>query len=124
MSASSVLPAAAEEPVVQPVLTTACLLLSPAVEATIRFTYVEKYPDEPPLWEIHSQENLEDRDAEDILTLLQQQVGPRDPLVLSCFSFSPEAPAPCWERSSLRAAREKIGLVKTRLFTFELCLDM
>ncbi|TWW79953.1 RWD domain-containing protein 1 DRG family-regulatory protein 2 IH1 [Takifugu flavidus] len=44
------------------------------VEATIKFTYVEKYPDEPPLWEIHSQENLEDRDAEDILTLLQQQV--------------------------------------------------
>eukprot|EP00066_Takifugu_rubripes_P003299 XP_003965773.1 PREDICTED: RWD domain-containing protein 1 [Takifugu rubripes] len=44
------------------------------VEATIKFTYVEKYPDEPPLWEIHSQENLEDRDAEDILTLMQQQV--------------------------------------------------
>lgn len=46
------------------------------MEATIKFTYVEKYPDEPPLWEIHSQENLEDSDAEDILTLLQQQVGP------------------------------------------------
>ncbi|CAG02777.1 unnamed protein product [Tetraodon nigroviridis] len=44
------------------------------VEATIKFTYVEKYPDEPPLWEIHSQENLEERDAQDILTLLQQQV--------------------------------------------------
>lgn len=44
------------------------------VEATIKFTYVEKYPDEPPLWEIHSQENLEDSDAEDILALLQQQV--------------------------------------------------
>lgn len=43
------------------------------VEATLKFTYVEKYPDEPPLWEIHSQENLEDNDAEDILTLLQQQ---------------------------------------------------
>ncbi|XP_031724411.1 RWD domain-containing protein 1 [Anarrhichthys ocellatus] len=43
------------------------------VEATLKFTYVEKYPDEPPLWEIHSQENLEDDDAEDILTLLQQQ---------------------------------------------------
>ncbi|TMS11414.1 RWD domain-containing protein 1 [Larimichthys crocea] len=43
------------------------------VDATIKFTYVEKYPDEPPLWEIHSQENLEDRDVEDILTLLQQQ---------------------------------------------------
>lgn len=48
------------------------------MEATIKFTYVEKYPDEPPLWEIHSQENLEDRDAEDILTLLQQQVGPQE----------------------------------------------
>ncbi|XP_070822264.1 RWD domain-containing protein 1 [Chaetodon trifascialis] len=43
------------------------------VEATFKFTYVEKYPDEPPLWEIHSQENLEDSDVEDILTLLQQQ---------------------------------------------------
>ncbi|XP_044062481.1 RWD domain-containing protein 1 isoform X2 [Siniperca chuatsi] len=43
------------------------------VEATLKFTYVEKYPDEPPLWEIHSQENLEDSDVEDILTLLQQQ---------------------------------------------------
>ncbi|XP_026150168.1 RWD domain-containing protein 1 isoform X2 [Mastacembelus armatus] len=43
------------------------------VEATLKFTYVKKYPDEPPLWEIHSQENLEDSDVEDILTLLQQQ---------------------------------------------------
>ncbi|XP_034730870.1 RWD domain-containing protein 1 isoform X2 [Etheostoma cragini] len=43
------------------------------VEATLKFTYVEKYPDVAPLWEIHSQENLEDSDAEDILTLLQQQ---------------------------------------------------
>jgi len=43
------------------------------VEATLKFTYVEKYPDEPPLWEIDSQENLEDSDAEDILTFLQQQ---------------------------------------------------
>ncbi|XP_037639624.1 RWD domain-containing protein 1 [Sebastes umbrosus] len=42
-------------------------------EATLKFTYVEKYPDEPPLWEIHSQENLEDNDVEDVLTLLQQQ---------------------------------------------------
>lgn len=56
-------------------------LLCTAVEATIKFTYVEKYPDEPPLWEIHSQENLEDSDAEDILTLLQQQVGPHDHVV-------------------------------------------
>ncbi|XP_061738285.1 RWD domain-containing protein 1 isoform X2 [Nerophis ophidion] len=43
------------------------------VEATLKFTYVEKYPDEPPLWEVHSQENLENNDVEDILTLLQQQ---------------------------------------------------
>lgn len=59
-------------------MTGALCVLLPAVEATIRFTYVEKYPDEPPLWEIHAQENLEDRDAEDILALLQQQVGPQD----------------------------------------------
>ncbi|XP_047213372.1 RWD domain-containing protein 1 [Girardinichthys multiradiatus] len=43
------------------------------VEATLKFTYVAKYPDEPPLWEIYSQENLEDGDMEDILTLLNQQ---------------------------------------------------
>ncbi|KAK7885894.1 hypothetical protein WMY93_025515 [Mugilogobius chulae] len=43
------------------------------VETTLKFTYVEKYPDEPPLWEIQSQENLEDGDVEEILTLLQQQ---------------------------------------------------
>ncbi|XP_012680049.1 RWD domain-containing protein 1 [Clupea harengus] len=43
------------------------------VEVTLKFTYVEKYPDEPPLWEIHAQENLEDPDAEDVLKLLQQQ---------------------------------------------------
>ncbi|CAM4702254.1 hypothetical protein PO909_009566 [Leuciscus waleckii] len=43
------------------------------VEATLKFTYLEKYPDEPPLWEIFSSENLEDSDAEGILTLLKQQ---------------------------------------------------
>lgn len=43
------------------------------VEVTLKFTYVENYPDEPPLWEIFSQENLEDSDTEDILTLLKQQ---------------------------------------------------
>ncbi|XP_034029639.1 RWD domain-containing protein 1 [Thalassophryne amazonica] len=43
------------------------------VEATLKFTYVERYPDEPPLWEISSQENLEDADKEDVLFLLQQQ---------------------------------------------------
>lgn len=43
------------------------------VEATFKFTYVEKYPDEPPLWELQSQENLEDVDVEAILSLLQQQ---------------------------------------------------
>lgn len=43
------------------------------VETLLKFTYVEKYPDEPPLWEIQSQENLEDTDVEEILTLLQQQ---------------------------------------------------
>ncbi|XP_026139658.1 RWD domain-containing protein 1-like [Carassius auratus] len=43
------------------------------VEVTLKFTYVEKYPDEPPHWEIFSQENLEDSDTEDILTLLKQQ---------------------------------------------------
>uniref|UniRef100_A0A8D3BW19 RWD domain-containing protein 1 n=1 Tax=Scophthalmus maximus TaxID=52904 RepID=A0A8D3BW19_SCOMX len=43
------------------------------VEATLKFTYVERYPDEPPLWEIYAQENLEDGDVSEVLTLLQQQ---------------------------------------------------
>ncbi|XP_048881088.1 RWD domain-containing protein 1 [Brienomyrus brachyistius] len=43
------------------------------VETILKFTYVEKYPDEPPLYEVVSQENLEENDVEDILTLLQQQ---------------------------------------------------
>lgn len=44
------------------------------VQATLKFTYVENYPDEAPLWEIQSQKNLEEMDTEDILSLLQQQV--------------------------------------------------
>ncbi|XP_039603541.1 RWD domain-containing protein 1 [Polypterus senegalus] len=44
------------------------------VQATFKFTYVQKYPDEPPLYEIFSQENLEDRDIAEILTLIQQQI--------------------------------------------------
>ncbi|XP_061571540.1 RWD domain-containing protein 1 [Cololabis saira] len=43
------------------------------VEALLKFTYVEKYPDESPLWEIQSQENLEEQDMEEVLVLLQQQ---------------------------------------------------
>uniref|UniRef100_A0A8C9RNL6 RWD domain-containing protein 1 n=1 Tax=Scleropages formosus TaxID=113540 RepID=A0A8C9RNL6_SCLFO len=43
------------------------------IEVTLKFIYVEKYPDEPPLYEIVSQDNLEDSDVEGILTLLQQQ---------------------------------------------------
>lgn len=44
------------------------------VQVTLKFTYVENYPDEVPLWEVQAQENLEDRDTDDILSLLQQQV--------------------------------------------------
>lgn len=43
------------------------------VEVTLKFTYVDKYPDEVPLWEIFTQENLEDADAQEVLKLLQQQ---------------------------------------------------
>ncbi|KAJ8288326.1 hypothetical protein COCON_G00009850 [Conger conger] len=43
------------------------------VETMLKFTYVDKYPDEPPLYEIFSQENLDEADAGDILSLLQQQ---------------------------------------------------
>ncbi|XP_072853664.2 RWD domain-containing protein 1 isoform X1 [Pogona vitticeps] len=43
------------------------------VEATLKFTYAEKYPDEAPLYELFSQENLEDNDITDMLKLLQEQ---------------------------------------------------
>ncbi|EHB08729.1 RWD domain-containing protein 1 [Heterocephalus glaber] len=43
------------------------------VQTTLKFTYSEKYPDETPLYEIFSQENLEDNDAIGILKLLALQ---------------------------------------------------
>lgn len=49
-------------------------LLSLAVQTTLKFTYSEKYPDEAPLYEIFSQENLEDNDVSGILKLLALQV--------------------------------------------------
>ncbi|KAJ1155193.1 hypothetical protein NDU88_007928 [Pleurodeles waltl] len=44
------------------------------VQSTVKFSYVEKYPDEAPLYEIVSQENIEDEDARAIITCLDQQV--------------------------------------------------
>ena len=35
-------------------------------QTALKFTYSEKYPDETPLYEIFSQENLEDNDVSDI----------------------------------------------------------
>ncbi|KAK1337967.1 LOW QUALITY PROTEIN: hypothetical protein QTO34_001071 [Cnephaeus nilssonii] len=43
------------------------------VQTTLKFTYSEKYPDEAPLYEIFSQENLEDNDVTSILKLLALQ---------------------------------------------------
>ncbi|XP_032195626.1 RWD domain-containing protein 1 isoform X1 [Mustela erminea] len=43
------------------------------VQTTLKFTYSEKYPDEAPLYEIFSQENLEDSDVSEILKLLALQ---------------------------------------------------
>ncbi|XP_028579067.1 RWD domain-containing protein 1 [Podarcis muralis] len=43
------------------------------VQATLKFTYAERYPDEIPLYELLSQENLEDSDITDILKLLREQ---------------------------------------------------
>ncbi|XP_009879634.1 PREDICTED: RWD domain-containing protein 1 [Charadrius vociferus] len=43
------------------------------VQTTLKFTYREKYPDETPLYEIVSQENLDDNDVADIIKLLEQQ---------------------------------------------------
>lgn len=44
------------------------------VQSTVKFMYVEKYPDEAPLYEIVSQENIEDEDARAIISCLDQQV--------------------------------------------------
>ncbi|XP_041044035.1 RWD domain-containing protein 1 isoform X1 [Carcharodon carcharias] len=44
------------------------------VEATIQFTYVEQYPDDPPSFEIIGQENLQKSDVADIITLLNEQI--------------------------------------------------
>uniref|UniRef100_A0A8C7EGM9 RWD domain-containing protein 1 n=1 Tax=Nothoprocta perdicaria TaxID=30464 RepID=A0A8C7EGM9_NOTPE len=49
------------------------------VQTTLKFTYREKYPDEAPLYEIISQENLEDNDVTNIIKLLEQQVRPLQP---------------------------------------------
>ncbi|XP_061430910.1 RWD domain-containing protein 1 [Lethenteron reissneri] len=43
------------------------------VQVTLKFTYVEKYPDEPPLFEVVGQENLMDEDVADITRLLEEQ---------------------------------------------------
>ncbi|XP_069829749.1 RWD domain-containing protein 1 [Dendropsophus ebraccatus] len=42
------------------------------VTVTLKFTYVETYPDAAPLYEIVSQENLEDSDASVVLALLEE----------------------------------------------------
>ncbi|XP_066558792.1 RWD domain-containing protein 1 [Amia ocellicauda] len=52
------------------------------VQTTLKFTYVEKYPDEPPLYEIFSQENLEDSDVTSILALLEQQAEENQGMVM------------------------------------------
>uniref|UniRef100_UPI00398E8B11 RWD domain-containing protein 1 isoform X1 n=1 Tax=Pristiophorus japonicus TaxID=55135 RepID=UPI00398E8B11 len=43
------------------------------VEATLQFTYVAQYPDDPPIFEINGQENLQMSDVADIMTLLKEQ---------------------------------------------------
>lgn len=75
-----------------------CCIVFPVVETMLKFTYVEKYPDEPPLCEIYSQENLEDSDAADILTLLQQQVCPFVIRVTRLFQLS-DAQRSCFLKS-------------------------
>ncbi|XP_006013093.1 RWD domain-containing protein 1 [Latimeria chalumnae] len=44
------------------------------VNTILKFTYVEQYPDEAPLYEIASHENLEDRDFTDVMAVLEQQI--------------------------------------------------
>ncbi|KYO18883.1 RWD domain-containing protein 1 [Alligator mississippiensis] len=57
------------------------------VQTTLKFTYRQNYPDETPLYEIVSQDNLEDNDVTDILKLLEQQV--EENLGMECFHGTP-----------------------------------
>ncbi|EHB00687.1 RWD domain-containing protein 1, partial [Heterocephalus glaber] len=54
------------------------------VQTTLKFTYSEKYPDEAPLYEIFSQENLEDNDVIDIFKLLALQAEENLGVVMIC----------------------------------------
>lgn len=45
-----------------------------AASCVIQFSYVEKYPEEPPLFEIVDNENLEDDQIEEIISLINEQV--------------------------------------------------
>uniref|UniRef100_A0A8C5T812 RWD domain-containing protein n=1 Tax=Malurus cyaneus samueli TaxID=2593467 RepID=A0A8C5T812_9PASS len=58
------------------------------VQTTLKFTYREKYPDETPLYEIVSQENLDDNDVMDIIKLLEQQVRKMDYLATVWYHFT------------------------------------
>lgn len=58
-----------------------------AVQTTLKFTYREKYPDESPLYEIVSQENLDDNDVTDIIKLLEQQVRKTEYLHSAWYHF-------------------------------------
>uniref|UniRef100_A0A8D0G7Y9 RWD domain-containing protein 1 n=1 Tax=Sphenodon punctatus TaxID=8508 RepID=A0A8D0G7Y9_SPHPU len=72
------------------------------VQVTLKFTCGEKYPDETPLYEILSQENLEDNDINDVLKLLEQQVRKKNYMLALCksemWNLWPKghfSPAPC-----------------------------
>lgn len=45
-----------------------------AASCVIQFSYVEKYPEEPPLFEIVDNENLEDDQIGEIISLINEQV--------------------------------------------------
>jgi len=60
-----------------------CIFCLVDVQTTLKFTYREKYPDETPLYEIVSQENLEDNDVTGIINLLEQQVSKMEYVSLS-----------------------------------------
>lgn len=48
----------------------------------IQFSYVEKYPEEPPLFEIVDNENLEDDQIEEIISLINEQIEENIGMVL------------------------------------------
>ncbi|CAM1295570.1 RWDD1 (predicted) [Pycnogonum litorale] len=57
------------------------------VSVTLKFTYIEKYPDELPVMEIEDSTNLDDEEHENLLTILEEQVNVHNVISIINFNF-------------------------------------